>query len=81
MEKMKNKKRAMIETENALLILASVAVLFVFIGAAYTGIKAIMTATKINNITQQQQSADKTTYDENNSNATDTQVTVNQPQK
>lgn len=76
MEKIKNhKKNAMIETENALLILASIVVLFVVIGAVYTGINAIITTTKVNNITQQQNTV-QTDYTDYNSTNTATQVNV-----
>ena len=69
MEKIKNhKKNAMIETENALLILASIVVLFVVIGAVYTGVNAIITTTKINKITQQQNTLQTDYTDYNNTN-------------
>lgn len=69
MEKIKtHKKNAMIETENALLIIASIAVLFVIAGALYTGINAIITTTKVNNITQQQNTIQTDYTDYNNTN-------------
>ena len=55
MKKIKNhKKNAIIETENVLLILAAIVVLFVVVGAIYTGVNAVITTTKVNNITKQQ---------------------------
>lgn len=76
MKKIKNhKKNAMIETENVLLILAAIVVLFVVVGAVYTGVNAIMTTTKVNNITKQQNTL-QTDYTDANPTNTVTPVTA-----
>lgn len=76
MKKIKNhKKNAIIETENALLILAAIVVLFVVVGAVYTGVNAIITTTKVNNITRQQNTI-QTDYTDYNGTNTVTPVTA-----
>ena len=66
MKKITNKKFAMISTENALIILAVIVVLFVAAGVVHAGVKAVSTTIKLNNITKENnQKAETPNYEMN----------------